>query len=274
MFDNLRQTAKKIAKAKGMTYAVIAEKAGVEESTIKCFMCGANDSRRIAEKIADVLGIKLIYSNGECLVSQTGDDYLCMIGNRLKQLREERGLNMRQTAQKLEIPYTTYVGYEKNEREPNSEILLKLADFFNCSTDYLLGHTDDPAQIANGEPTKRVKIAVRKSHPQKPRAKKKKHDPARRSRKAILERLKSYRPVKPEVRKEEKDMKEDMENFVHDLGFALMSYSRNGVYRIRYICENGSEYAEISFTDGTKKRVNITGDSCLAATLDITKALI
>nr|DAM56097.1 MAG TPA: N-terminal domain of ribose phosphate pyrophosphokinase [Caudoviricetes sp.] len=28
-------------------------------------MCGANDSRRIAEKIADVLNISLIYSNGE-----------------------------------------------------------------------------------------------------------------------------------------------------------------------------------------------------------------
>ena len=66
-----------------------------------------------------------------------------MFDNRLKQLREERGLNMKQTAQKLEIPYTTYVGYEKNEREPNSEVLLLLADFFNCSIDYLLGRTDE-----------------------------------------------------------------------------------------------------------------------------------
>lgn len=76
MFDVFRQTAKKIAKEKNLTYAMIGEQAGVEESTIKGFMCGANDSRRIAEKIADVLGIKLIYSNGEYLVSQTGDDYL------------------------------------------------------------------------------------------------------------------------------------------------------------------------------------------------------
>lgn len=198
-----------------------------------------------------------------------------MFANRLKLLREERGLNMRQTAKKLELPYTTYVGYEKNEREPNSEILSKLADYFNCSTDYLLGHTDDPTQIANGDPTKRVKIAaVRRPHPKKPGTRKKRHDPARRSRKAILERLKSYRLVKPDVRKEEKDMKEDMENFVHDLGFALMRYSRNDVYRIRYICENDSEYAEISFTDGTKKRVNITGDSCIAIMADIVKALM
>lgn len=38
--------------------------------------------------------------------------------------------------------YTTYVGYEKNEREPNSEALVALADFFNCSVDYLIGRSD------------------------------------------------------------------------------------------------------------------------------------
>lgn len=65
MFDVFRQNVKKLAKERKLTYAQIAEKSGVEESTIKCFMCGANDSRRIAEKIADVLNIKLIYSNGE-----------------------------------------------------------------------------------------------------------------------------------------------------------------------------------------------------------------
>ena len=47
-----------------MTYAQIAEQAGIEESTVKSFMCGANDSRRVAEKIADALGVKLEYSNG------------------------------------------------------------------------------------------------------------------------------------------------------------------------------------------------------------------
>lgn len=65
MFDDFKQKVKMIAKSKCLTYAQIAEKSGVKESTIKAFMCGANDSRRIAEKIADVLNISLIYSNGE-----------------------------------------------------------------------------------------------------------------------------------------------------------------------------------------------------------------
>ncbi len=62
---------------------------------------------------------------------------------RLKDLREERKLNMRQAAKALEIPYTTYISYEKGEREPNSEMLINLADFFNCSIDYLIGRSNE-----------------------------------------------------------------------------------------------------------------------------------
>lgn len=65
MFDTFRQNVKRLAKERNLTYAQIAEKSGVKESTIKAFMCGATDSRRVAEKIADVLNISLIYSNGE-----------------------------------------------------------------------------------------------------------------------------------------------------------------------------------------------------------------
>lgn len=57
----------------------------------------------------------------------------------LKHLREARGLNMRETAKLLGIPYTTYVNYEKGSREPTSEMLIALADFFGVTTDYLLG---------------------------------------------------------------------------------------------------------------------------------------
>lgn len=74
---------------------------------------------------------------------------------RLKELREERKLNMRQAAQALEIPYTTYISYEKGDREPNSEMLIQLADFFNCSIDYLIRRddiriNDDVLDVVNG----------------------------------------------------------------------------------------------------------------------------
>ena len=76
--------------------------------------------------------------------------------NRLSQLREKRGLNMRQVAQELGLPYTTYVNYEKGTREPNSETLIYLAQFFNTSIDYILGVEKPPASAKADTGDKRL----------------------------------------------------------------------------------------------------------------------
>lgn len=60
--------------------------------------------------------------------------------NRMKMLREGMGISMKEAARRLSIPYTTYVNYEKCVREPNSETLIQIANFFNTSIDYLLGN--------------------------------------------------------------------------------------------------------------------------------------
>ena len=62
--------------------------------------------------------------------------------NRIKMLREEKQMNMREVADALKIPYTTYVNYEKELREPNSEMLISLANYFEVSIDYLIGRSD------------------------------------------------------------------------------------------------------------------------------------
>ena len=64
--------------------------------------------------------------------------------NRLSQLRQKKGLNMREAARQLGMPYTTYVNYEKGTREPNSETLISLAKFYGTSIDYLLCKSDSP----------------------------------------------------------------------------------------------------------------------------------
>lgn len=61
-----------------------------------------------------------------------------MFVDTLKRLRELAGLNRKQLAEKLEIPYTTYYNYESGTREPNSDILIRLSKFFDVSIDYLL----------------------------------------------------------------------------------------------------------------------------------------
>lgn len=72
-----------------------------------------------------------------------------MFDERLKQLREEKGKSMRQVAIELQIPYTTYVSYEKNEREPNSEALIRIAMYFDCSIDYLIGISNNKELITS-----------------------------------------------------------------------------------------------------------------------------
>lgn len=61
--------------------------------------------------------------------------------NRMKSLREEKGLNMKEAAAALQLPYTTYRNYEQGLREPNSETLVQIANFYGVSVDYLIGRS-------------------------------------------------------------------------------------------------------------------------------------
>lgn len=58
---------------------------------------------------------------------------------RIKELRESKKINMKEAARLLDMPYTTYVNYEKGKREPTSEVLIQLADFFETTVDFLVG---------------------------------------------------------------------------------------------------------------------------------------
>lgn len=75
-----------------------------------------------------------------------------MIGNRLRMLREARNISMKEAAQALELPYTTYVNYERNVCQPNNEVLVKMALYFSISIDWLLGYT--PPNKNNPPPDK------------------------------------------------------------------------------------------------------------------------
>lgn len=64
-----------------------------------------------------------------------------MLGNKLAELRAEMGLTQTELAAKLSISRVNYNRYEKNERTPDSDTLVKLANFFNVTTDFLLGNS-------------------------------------------------------------------------------------------------------------------------------------
>ena len=62
---------------------------------------------------------------------------------RIKDLREDHDLTQKELAEKLHIHQTTYSDYELGKLNIPLSILTNLADFYNTSTDYLLGRTDD-----------------------------------------------------------------------------------------------------------------------------------
>lgn len=61
---------------------------------------------------------------------------------RLIWLREQKGLTQQQLADKLQITRQSLSLYEKAERTINIDLLAKIADCFDVSTDYLMGRTD------------------------------------------------------------------------------------------------------------------------------------
>jgi len=64
--------------------------------------------------------------------------------NRLKQLRKAKGYTQIRVQMETGIEQALLSKYENGERIPPTETLLRLADFYNVSTDYLLGRTDKP----------------------------------------------------------------------------------------------------------------------------------
>ena len=63
---------------------------------------------------------------------------------RIRDLREDRDLNQTQVAKILGMSQTGYSKYETGENDISTAILIKLADYYNVSTDYLLGRTNNP----------------------------------------------------------------------------------------------------------------------------------
>ena len=64
--------------------------------------------------------------------------------NRLKELRQSKCVTQKCMAEFLGMREQAYQMYEYGKREPNHETTIKLANYFEVSTDYLLGVSDNP----------------------------------------------------------------------------------------------------------------------------------
>lgn len=80
---------------------------------------------------------------------------------RLKELRISQNLSQSEVAKKLRISPSIVSGYETGERTPSTENLLALSYLYKCSTDYLLGKSNERPSVildTGGLNNKQIKV--------------------------------------------------------------------------------------------------------------------
>ena len=70
-----------------------------------------------------------------------------MVFRHLRALREDRDIRQRTIAEYLNVSQNTYSQYENGVISLTAEMLIKLADYYGVSVDYLLDRTDNPKMI-------------------------------------------------------------------------------------------------------------------------------
>ncbi|MBP5307757.1 MAG: helix-turn-helix transcriptional regulator [Clostridia bacterium] len=68
---------------------------------------------------------------------------------RIKELREEKNLSQKEVADAIKTNQSTVARWENGEHFPSGEFVIKLADLFQCTADYLLGREDDFGNISS-----------------------------------------------------------------------------------------------------------------------------
>lgn len=91
---------------------------------------------------------------------------MVMFGERLRLLREERKMGQKEIADLLDVSVSSVGKYENGDRTLSPDAIIKLADFFDVSSDFLLGRSEvrEPAEkilakfnIGNGLPEEAFK---------------------------------------------------------------------------------------------------------------------
>jgi transcriptional regulator with XRE-family HTH domain len=83
-----------------------------------------------------------------------------LMRQRLLSARAFLGMNRKEFAAALGVPYRTVTNYENGSREPGSEYILKVADYCCVTTDWLLGFSDNARAAAPGSEFARLLSAA------------------------------------------------------------------------------------------------------------------
>lgn len=71
------------------------------------------------------------------------------LGKRIRKLRKKNYYTQADVAKALGVSPSAIGMYEQDRRVPDNETLLAICDFFNVSSDYMLGHTSTPPEVSD-----------------------------------------------------------------------------------------------------------------------------
>lgn len=126
---------KTLRKKNSLTQKELAEKVGVKQNSYANWENGNREPNiEMLVRIADYFDVSLDYLLGGKMKNITEEFSLC-----LKKLRMKRKLSQKQIAEELKISQQQYSKWEGGIITPNVETLVRLADYFDVSVDYLLG---------------------------------------------------------------------------------------------------------------------------------------
>lgn len=98
-----------------------------------------------------------------------------MLNERLKKIRKENNETQQEMADNLNVSQRTVANWEAGDRMPSYDVLIKIADKYNVSTDYLLGRTDVPMyehMWKNKDGSKSVLFSATEKNPPTPERRK------------------------------------------------------------------------------------------------------
>lgn len=87
---------------------------------------------------------------------------------RLRSLRERRGFSQKEFAAEMDLPTATYNQYETGKRTPDIEMLMRFADYFSVTVDFLIGHdtpASPPVSSFSLTPHEQALIEAYRNHP-------------------------------------------------------------------------------------------------------------
>ncbi|MDR9866431.1 helix-turn-helix transcriptional regulator [Lactococcus cremoris] len=126
---------KTLRKINGLTQKELAEKLKIKQNSYRDWENGKSEPNiEMLVRIADYFDVSLDYLMGGKMKNITEEFSLC-----LKKIRMKRKLSQKQIAEELKISQQQYSKWEGGIITPNAETLVRLADYFDVSVDYLLG---------------------------------------------------------------------------------------------------------------------------------------